>query len=72
VQLAVEFAEEIALAVSHVADGVEILPDLMSFLLITFPLFAKDVGQQLCRALESAGSAVLSFGLRQEIERDHE
>jgi hypothetical protein len=72
VEFAVEFAEEIALAVRHVPDRVQMLANQVGFLFIASTLRAKDVGQCLCGLFETTRGAVLCFRLRQQVEGDHE
>jgi len=72
VQFAVEFAQQGALAVGHVPDGVEMLSNLMRPLLVAAALLLEDVREQLSGLLEAAGGAVLRLGLRQQIQGDDE
>jgi len=72
VEFAVEFAQEGALAVRHIADGVQMLADQVGLLLVAPAIRAEDVGESLSRLFQAPGGAMLRLGLRQQVQSDDE
>jgi hypothetical protein len=72
VQFAIEFTQERALSIGHVANGVEVLAHLMCLLIVTSSLCVKRIGQDLRGLLETARGSMLGFSLREEVEGNHQ
>ena len=71
-QFAIELAQQRPLTVGHVTDGIQVLPDLVSPLLVTTTLLPQNLGEHLGRLLETTRGAMLRLRLRQQIEGDDE
>jgi hypothetical protein len=47
------------------------LPHLVRFLVVEVTFLANGFGKNLCRPLEAPGSAMLCFGLGQQVESNY-
>ena len=71
-ELAVELAKEGALAIRHVADRIQMLPDEVSLLLVAAAVCTENFCQPLCRLFQAPRRAMLRLGLGQEVHSDDE